>query len=317
MEVVRYVFLFSIFVLSVQAKTVKDIKELSPQSSAITYQLNGGRFGDNLLSYSRVKWLSYVNDIPVLYFPFPYADQLALHVKDAMYEDGAEQEFAYMKNVDLKSKTVLKKNSDTLYICHWESGVKIDWNDKVFVEGLKECISPLNEYQKVTIPEGYISVAVHVRTGGGYAGDHAIEKARAPLRFVPEEFFIEQLGRVVEAFPDQKLYVHVFTDHPQPKELAKKFARALNNKLVTFGYRDEGNSYKANVLDDFFAMMEFTCLIRPGSNFSRFVERLGNAQFVIYPESARKVSDTLSIIDKIRIKTKTEKGWKTRIEVIA
>src|ERR1700742_2068654 len=53
--------------------------------SAITWEPNGGRFGDNLLSYSRAKWLSYQYNIPLLYLPFRYSDQLRLHQNENMY----------------------------------------------------------------------------------------------------------------------------------------------------------------------------------------------------------------------------------------
>ena len=59
-------------------------------------------------------------------------------------------------------------------------------------------------------------------------------------------------------------------------------------------------------------MMQFQCLIRPGSHFSRFVERLGDAQLVIYPYSIRQKSGSEPEIDVIGIKTRLANGkWKT------
>ena len=69
----------------------------------------------------------------------------------------------------------------------------------------------------------------------------------------------------------------------------KKFKAALNNPRISFGCRQEGNAHNAHVLEDFFSMMDFDCLIRPGSHYTRFVQRLGNNKVVIYPESIKEV----------------------------
>ena len=47
--------------------------------SAVTYTFSGGRFGDNLLSYSRAKYVASLYGIPLLYIPFPYSDYLMMH----------------------------------------------------------------------------------------------------------------------------------------------------------------------------------------------------------------------------------------------
>jgi hypothetical protein len=309
--------IYVIFLVNfLEAKSLTEIK-IKSNVSAITYELNGGRFGDNLFSYSRAKWLAYQYDIPIIYFPFPYADQLLLHEKEVMYNDDIPQQFSSITRLSSKTDFPLYKNNDTLYISHWKTDVTIDWNDKKFVEQLKTLIAPIHLYEKVAIPDGYVSVAVHVRNGGGHVHDHAIEKARCPLRFVPDEFFIDQIRHIAHMFEGQPLYVHIFTDHQQPSVLLEKFKGALRDKKILFGCRIEGNAHNANVLDDFFAMMDFQCLIRPGSHFSRFVERLGNNQLVIYPAHSRYISKDLSIIDTIGIKTRTAKGWKTRMEIIA
>lgn len=109
MKASLFLLFFSLSVLSMEGKTVEDIKQLSPQASAITYELNGGRFGDNLLSYSRAKWLSYIYGIPVLYFPFPYADQLALSCIESMYAEGAENQFATIEYINLVRNNRLRK----------------------------------------------------------------------------------------------------------------------------------------------------------------------------------------------------------------
>ena len=294
-------------------KTTEYFQE-QPCSSAITWEPNGGRFGDNLLSYSRAKWLSYIFNIPLLYLPFKYSDQLMIHEQETIYTPDSLYLFSTIMHLPIKSKCKLLQDSHTLYISHWKTDITIDWNDKVFVDEIKKNICPRQEIDKIIIPDACLSIAVHVRNGGGFVVDNEQERERCPLRFVPDEFFIAQIARLADMFKERNIYVHIFTDHQEPAELMKKFNNALNNPRITFGYRQEGNSYSANVLEDFFSMMDFDCLIRPGSHFSRFVQRLGNNKVVIYPESVRKTADGKSVINVINIKTRAHVSdrWKTK-----
>lgn len=287
-------------------------------TNAITWQANGGRFGDNLLSYSRAKWLSYKYNIPVLYQPFPYADELLLHENEIIYAPESLSHFSTVIHL-LKNLNVIKCNNvNTLYVCHWNAEIIVDWLDTTFIEELKKNIAPCYEIEKVIIPENVISIAAHVRNGGTFAADTQQEKDRCPLRFVPEEFFIDQIERIAHMFPDDNLYVHIFTDHPQPAKLVKKFKAALNNPRISFGCRTEGNSHNSYVLEDFFSMMDFDCLIRPGSHYTRFVQRLGNNKVIIYPESVKEINGK-KIINTIKIKTRksSDTKWKTQSVVIA
>jgi hypothetical protein len=287
--------------------------------SAITWKANGGRFGDNLLSYARSKWISYKFNIPILYVPFKYSEQLMLHEQENIYTESSDQLFSAITYIPSVSKYQLLPYSNTLYISHWNADITIDWYDQVFVKELKRNITPRYQLNKVIVPDGYMSVAVHVRNGGGFTADNEQEQERCPLRFVPDEFFINQIARIADMFKEQNLYVYIFTDHLEPAKLKKKFKQVLNNPRITFAYRKENNSHNSNVLEDFFSMMDFDCLIRPGSHFSRFVQRLGNNKIVIYPESVRKTSDGKSVINVINIKTRAHVNdrWKTKKITIA
>jgi len=287
--------------------------------SAITWKANGGRFGDNLVSYSKAKWMSRMFDIPLLYLPFPYADELMLHENEQIYTLERHEQFAATVQLLKGPPYALSKNNNTLYICRWKTGVVVDWYDQSFLEEMKKNIAPRYELEKIAIPDNCISIAAHVRNGGTFAADTLQEKERCPLRFLPEEFFIDQIQRLSEMFPEENLYVHIFTDHPQPAKLAKKFNKALNNPRITFGCRIEGNDHKSNVLEDFFSMMDFDCLIRPGSHYSRFVQRLGNNKVVIFPQSCKEIAPGKRVIDTIKIKTRANNNekWKTKLVVIA
>ena len=295
------------------------IPSLHGANSAITWEPNGGRFGDNLLSYSRAKWLSAQFNIPVLYLPFKYSDHLMIHHKEAMYTPELARKFARTVRIPYKTRFQLFPNNNTLYISHWHADITINWSDREFINQLRQTIAPAHPLKLVSIPDDCISIAVHVRTGGGFVVDDAQERERCPLRFAPDEFFIAQIARIAQMFENEQLYVHIFTDHPKPHELKEKFKKALNNPRIIFGYRKEGNHHDSNVLEDFFSMMHFDCLIRPGSHFSRFVERLGHNKMIIYPESFKKTPKGKAIINMITIKTRAHENekWKTKKITIA
>lgn len=302
-----------------QVQNDRQEQSIKNKPCAITWQPNGGRFGDDLASYCRTKWLSRELDIPLLCLPFPYSDQLMLHENEELCTAECRQQFSKIVQLIKKPPYVLSKNNNTLYICRWKTEVTIDWFDQSFLIELKKNITPRYEIQKIEIPAEVVSIAAHVRNGGTFAADTPEEKERCPLRFVPEEFFIDQIERLAAMFPADNLYVYIFTDHPEPAKLAKKFTRALNDPRITFDYRKEDNSHKANVLEDFFSMMDFDCLIRPGSNFTRFVQRLGNNKVVIYPESVKEIAPGKKVIDTIKVKTRTDSDerWKTQNITIA
>jgi hypothetical protein len=313
-------FLFIICYISLSAndQTLDGIAHKSTPSSATTWVANGGRFGDNLLSYARAKWLSYKYDIPVLYLPFPYSDQLILHEQEDMYTPESEQLFTHITHLPPSAQYHIENDNNTLYVSYWKTDIDIDWSDTVFIEGLKQKIAPRNELKKTFIPKDRISIAVHVRNGGTFGGDHAKEKERCPLRFVSNNFFIRQVQRLADMFNQQKLFVYIFTDHPNPAKLVKKFKKRINNPNITFSYRKENNSHNANVLEDLFSMMKFDCLVRPESNFSRFVQRLGNNTITIYPESVYKRADGKTKVDAIVIEKRNNEHepWKTAKRIV-
>ena len=290
-----------------------ETKIILPNISAVTYELNGGRLGDNLLSYCKAKWLSYTHGIPLINIPFPYSKQLNIHAYGMMRTNDIGEKFDHVVRLSAHKKWHINKYSGTLYIKQWKTPVAIDWYDRKFVNELKKLIAPCGSVTCVTIPSGCISVAIHVRRGGGYVIDKKMMK-HMPNKFAPEHFYVDQIKRILSMYSDKQLYVHIFTDDPKPKKIVSQFKAVITNERITWGYRKKKNRFFANVLEDFFSMMQFDCLIRPGSNFSRFVERLGDHQVVIYPCHAKYSSKKRWIIDKVAIKQKCDSGWVTKKE---
>lgn len=282
--------------------------------SAVTYSFSGGRFGDNLVSYCHAKWISYKYDVPLLYKPFEYSDQLAMHVLEAHYSEEMEQEFNQVVEYVRADSSIDTKKRYLYEVCYFPEDIfirsrtivpyfNIDWHNQEFKKLLQKMICPINPIEKPIIPEGYIGVALHVRRGTGWdiPGHRMTSQeltAYMPGRFAPDSFYISQLKRLIEFFPHNMLYVYLFTDHDKPEELAEKYRQAINCDRLVFNYRKSENNEFINVLEDFFALMSFDCLIRAESHFSIIASKLGNYKVVISPYHAITEGEN-TIIDKI------------------
>ncbi len=289
-----------------------DSIQLSDDYSAITYDLNGGRFGDNLSSYCRAIWIAYHYNIPLLYKPFKYSNQLMLHSYGWPMTKKINEKFRETIVIPNHNYYDIKQEGNILYVIGWRSRTPANWDDKQFVDLVKKCIALSSPSPDIAIPSQHISVAVHIRTGGNYKPDKGI-RLRQPKRFAPIEFYFDQLKRIKSMFEGKPLYVHVFTDDSHPMSFIQQFKQELGEEGITYGCRKKNNNFNVNVLEDFFAMTKFDCLIRPESLYSIYAERLGNHQVVIYPiQTGFCREKKIVTIKEIGIKEKTPQGYVTK-----
>ena len=296
-------------------------------SAEITYELSGGRFGDSLMSYLHAKWISFVYDIPLAYRSFQYSDQLVLHSCEKHL--GLSQP---TKRVTLtKYNLAIDKNRDCLYVvpyfaevlsehkfpgaCHWIY-FPVNWNNELFYSQICSLIKPIDSnLLNFTLPLDKITVALHVRKGGGYdrpllsdtqRPDHVYSyysDYHSMLKFPPEFFFIEQLKRVSNYFDHKPIYAYVFTDDANPAALVERFKKQLNEyPNIELDYRKEGNRHDSHVVEDFFALTKFDCLIRPQSNFSLVAAKIANYKLEIYPTECHW-EERKPCIDKVEMLT--------------
>lgn len=286
------------------------LNPLKADQSVVTYDFSGGRFGDNLLSYLHAKWFSYEHGLPLLYKPFPYSSSLVLHAKEIHYRDRALR-----KKLGLRPsfKTTLAKWSfyskipffSFCYQCPYFPedpselvgggffSFKVNWKDERFRDMLRELIAPLGPMAIIKPPPDRMSVALHIRDGGGF--DQGYYRLELPLKFPPLSFYIDGLKYILTLFPDQPIYCHLFTDAQNPEELVKNIQQSLPvNSLIEFNYRKENNRHDANILEDFFSLFEFQALIRPSSNFSIIPSLLKDYAIVYAPKTFR--SDGKSVV---------------------
>jgi len=291
--------------------------------SIITNELPGGRFGENVLSLYVAKWVACHYNLPFQFTPFEYSDQLMLHdleeqidatvprIPTFLTEDSAAVEI--LKHINF----VYQINYFTNHFKEWDTptgGQLLKEEDPAFIADIRRIMQPRFPVRKLELPADAITVAVHVRKGGGFdslvlttgVSDfremNLYADYRFPLKFPPDQFYIDQIQYIADMFRDRDIYVYLFTDDKNPAVIAATYAAALNdNPRITFGYRKADNAHDTNVVEDFFAMTQFDCLIRADSNLSKAVQLLHDFKIVIYP---RKVT-----WDRIRV---TEVGIDVR-----
>jgi len=281
----KHFLIFMMYVLSAGASAITS-------NHAVTYETPGGRLGDQLIAYMHAKWISYLYRIPLIYKPFCYSHDLVLDEKEQWSEASHAQNYKHALKIENLQTIEENTLSDVLFITQFfpESNYErkqakwpifpINWKDPEFIALLRTLIYPKHPTLYQTLPIDRVSVAAHVRRGGGF--DDPAQYNHWPLKFPPDNFYIAQIRKIYEVLK-QPLFVYIFTDDPLPSSIAEHYAGALEDIDVIFGYRAEGNSHKTNVLDDLFDMIRYQCLIRPESNYSIVAEKLADYSIVIHP----------------------------------
>lgn len=287
----------------------------------VSYEVTPGRFGDNLLTYLHAKWFSYEHKIPLLYRPFPYSSFLSLDDTEVHFKDKKKR-----KNLRMNPhfKTKVKKWSSLSkwpllsfhYKCpyfpesEWEKkhlkyfSFPVNWKDPQFRKIVKELIAPKETLQLTLPPTDCISIAMHVREGGGFDTDAA--RLIVPLKLPPLDFYTEGLKYIVSLFPEKSLYCHIFTDALEPEKIVDQMKQAIgSNEWVKFDYRKEQNHHEANVLEDFFSLFHFDILIRSQSNYS-LIPSLIHDYAVIYSPKDCEIKNNSVKITELEIETNKE-----------
>jgi hypothetical protein len=298
------------------------------ESNAITYHsYEESRTGDHLIGYSHAKWVSYKYKVPLFYKPFAYSDELLL---SSAYKLSTKDTKRFSKIIVLKRPqniAQIKKDKNILYVLppffpevedagQW-SKFDINWDDPQFLSELKKEIKPRRALKLVHIPSGYISIAVHIRTGRGY--DFPLSNTQGPapsntvngwnpLRWPPLAYYIRQIKDIYTMLHKKPLYVYLFTDDPNPAMLAKKIKQSLNNSAIKLNFRGKRNHHSRNVLEDLFSITKFDYLIRGESNFSFIAEKLGNFKMIVKPSKYHWHRGIL-VIDKVLFKFPGQNKW--------
>jgi hypothetical protein len=306
---ITYQRLFIIICLAFTSLTAK-----KPATSAITNDTQtGGRLGDQLILYWKAKVLADMYDMPFFYTPFrEYGEDLMMSKKENRLNKAKIKTFKNIVriNATYNCEKKLNRNNNTLYLLDFHApvqklGFHFGYNKKGIQQHLKKMLQPLKPPMKIFRPKTILSVAVHVRTGGGY--DTVSEKRGGiawqvlyPCKFAPTSFYINQMKYLYELLGKKPFYVHIFTDDQQPQRIAQEFKNALKDLPITFATRTEGNAHNANVIDDFIAMTQFDCIIRPQSGLSKMAEFIGNPSIAIIPKKAHWENGTI-VVNEVKV----------------
>ncbi|HSW85935.1 MAG TPA: hypothetical protein VLG49_00385 [Rhabdochlamydiaceae bacterium] len=287
-------------------------------SCAVTYEFSGGRLGDNIITYMHAKWISFQYGMPLLYKPFKYSDHFILDQEEPRYNPNDASRYRRVVRLG-RGATVTNNNDATLYIVPYfpESDSErrffkdgdgnqfphffVDWKNPDFRQVILHVLQPKQTVALCEVPKDKITVAVHVRKGGGYDTDDYM--FIQPLKIPPESFYLEQLQNLCNMFPEQNMHIHLFTDDRNPEAIANRFKTFLNQDRIVFSYRNSGNFHDSNVLEDLFSMLQFDCLIRPESSFSIIPSLLKDYDLLIHPDNFVKINN-YPYIDRVKISGK-------------
>lgn len=266
---------------------------------AITFKLNGGRLGDNLLNFIKSLWVAYTYGYDFLVTPFRYYDRFALSRYYTIWDDAMLQHYPSLNVIKEDSLLNMRKKKPALYktTYYFCANLWSDWNDCTLWQGLydnplfrqiiRDALKPINPVKTISLPKNIPTVALHVRKGGGFdaplLSKTLYADVRWPLKFPPDSYYINQLCYLSDTLGNIPLYVHIFTDDAQPEQLVKKYKKMMGNRPISFGHRRRFNGPNVNILGDLYSMAKCDYLIRPDSSYSKTAHLLGNHKMVIFP----------------------------------
>jgi len=267
---------------------------MQAHAAFITYEFsNGGRFGDCLVAYSHAKWVSYYLSVPFLYRPFRYSEELVMEDLDEPYDKYAyicqtlvvlsgDQEI-YPESNDIYSYAYFPEIMSDLE--KWSGYIfEVDWKDHEFRRTLREMIKPKKDIQEVCPPANTLSIAIHIREGGGF--DPTELHFLDPLKFPPVTYYADCLNEVLVLFPGKPIFCYIFTDALEVDPMVEFLKESVpKDTSIVFEYRRQMNRHDAHVLEDFFSLLNFDVLIRPESNFSLMASRIHDFRITCSPES--------------------------------
>lgn len=284
-------------------------------ASAITCS-GGGRLGDKLTVFIKTFYYAEKFGLTFLYPSVPYADKFAFSA--AKNRQMSYKECRYITQEQLDAPT-FKVEPDLLYILRYtaKDGKFVDeLHDKKIIYAIKKLLAPRVPVRAFSVPKDCITVAVHVRKGSGTDVPPIADSEEPvrddkknpsdkiwPTKFPPDSFYVDQIRKLSEIFNDRPLYIYLFTDDKNPEKLVKKYQSLLQKPSITFNYRKGTHNYSDSMIEDFFALTQFDCLIRPDSGFSRIPEFIGDHAITIYPEHATWQGNRLTV-DTIIMKIK-------------
>jgi len=242
-----------------------------------------GRTGAHLGCYLKAKAAAAYLGAPFILTLFPYSAEFSLHNSDPQRSKFAA--FAG-KKVTVKTTKQLEKikcdisknhiKQPTLYVIH--GCLRINIREFLSDEEIKTLLSPLKKIDGPTPPPGYTSVAVHVRTGGGF--DSELSIATQPEHFTGIHYYATQMQHLADKYPDTKFWFFIFTDDQHPAKLVSALSKLVNAPNISMEYRRK-NRHNINIVEDIILMSRCRYLIKPKSSYSGMAAIIGKHEEVL------------------------------------
>lgn len=293
---------------------------------AITYELNGGRFGDNIATYVRCKWFSWTYDIPLLYKPFKFSDALMMDREEIHFASISKDSFDKIIEVNSAVDMQQEHADSTLFITNFYTKTpdlyRCIVEHEEFGNHIKQMLKPIHSCTAISLPNDAITVAVHVRKGGGFDKPllsiqqyEFIEKVTAnnqyadqthPLKFPPDQYYINQVSALSNLLENRDMFVFIFTDDKNPRDIVDRYQKAINKKNIVFDCRKNENGRAINIIEDIYGMAQFDCLIRSSSSFAKVAQYIGNHKIIISPTHSQWINNIL-VIDGVLLTVRKQK----------
>lgn len=299
--------------------------------SGITFRHNGGRVGDVLLDLAKnyeiaLKYglnlylddnLPYVQNF-MLDLEIPRISAHAHEFNQARTIRSDHQIDPSADNILYRSEFYIAINGvSDLELFHGHV-FQCSIEQPVFGTNIKRLLTPKADFS-FEFPENRISVAMHIRKGGGFDHPLASELYRPavrndnatrtskyqfvdrdqPFKFPPEQYYVDQLIFLHALLDQQPLYVFLFTDDKEPQTIVERIQEKLlehNITNITFDYRKTENAHNLNIIEDISFMSKFEYLIKSGSHYPWIAQMIGNHKAIISPIEYRWDGDYLNII---------------------
>jgi len=319
----RYVFLFTLLMCCQLSTCFADL--------VVTNRRGHGRLGDQLMMVAKGYWTAYKYQVDYLPIVKPNASKFHLKksrltppINSVGVDDIAQARWlTHIRNI-LRINIASKHPS-------WESPYEVgSWKGLIdnpeFLDHFRALLALNCPKELARPPEDCLSIAVHIRRGGGYdlplysqqlytLPDHIPPENRhfirfrgppcidlgEPLKFPPLQYYVNSLKTLAKQYNNTPLYIRIFTDDLDPRSLVKTLKNATNLTNATWESREFDNGPDRNILFDLFSMPNFDCLIRSGSHFCQIAHLLGDYRAVIYPTTYFWYNDDILVMDDIEV----------------
>ncbi|MGB8468140.1 MAG: hypothetical protein WCE21_03970 [Candidatus Babeliales bacterium] len=301
------------------------------------------RLGDKLVWYLKAKWIAYKYQLPFLLTPFEGADYFTFYEHEQKLSIEERRNFKKIFRILEERTHTFSPRTGYLHGIDFGckiNPIKKE-NFEQFRTMMKPLLMPANgELPQLHKRDGVVSIAVQMRKGSGpdkglisqqyfsnkkqkiffEAEPHIVQEPNEtneatyrqvkggcdgawPLRFVPNQYYVDQLILLGKAFPNQPLDIFIFTDFANPAQISAEIEDRVNNPHMTFHYQYDHSVVGYTVARDLFLMAQCDCLIRPRSHLSHLAEFIGDHEIVIFPRNYRWNGGKL-FITEVSIKLK-------------